>query len=93
MATARACVDGASLPDARALLQGWQGNRERLVRYTGSLIPLAGERTAAATAAYRGGRGTLTAVLEARVAEIETRMNKIQGMEKADEAKPARQLL
>ena len=63
------------IADARALLQSWQGNRERLVRYTGSLIPLAVERTAAATASYRGGRGTLTAVLEARVAEIETRMN------------------
>ena len=61
--------------DARALLQGWQGNRERLGRYTSTLIPLAGERTAAATAAYRGRSGTLTAVLEARVAEIETRMS------------------
>jgi outer membrane protein TolC len=61
--------------DARALLQAWQGNRGRLGRYTNSLIPLAGERTAAATAAYRGGGSTLTAVLDARVGEIETRMN------------------
>jgi outer membrane protein TolC len=61
--------------EARALLQAWQRNRGRLGRYTDTLIPLAGERTVAATAAYRGGTGTLDAVLDARVAEIETRLD------------------
>ena len=65
----------AHVAEARALLQAWQRNGERLERYTGTLIPLAGERTVAATAAYRGGTGTLDAVLDARVDEIETRLD------------------
>ena len=68
----------AHVADARALLQAWQSNRQRLGRYTSSLIPLASERTAAATTAYRGGTGTLTAVLAARVAEIDTRMDALE---------------
>ena len=60
--------------EAHAQLQAWQRNRERLDRYASTLIPLAGERTLAATAAYRGGTGTLDAVLEARVDEIDTRL-------------------
>ncbi len=35
------------------------------------LVPVSRERLAAASAAYRGGRGTLAAVLEARRAELE----------------------
>ena len=65
----------AHIAEARALLQAWHRNRERLGRYADTLIPLAGERTVAATAAYRGGTGTLEAVLDARVAEIETRLD------------------
>jgi len=71
--------------DARALLQGWQSNRARLERYTGTLIPLASERTLAATAAYRGGSGTLNSVLEARLGEIEARLDHLMlEMETAD---------
>ena len=61
--------------EARALLQAWRRNLERLGRYASTLIPLAGQRTLAATAAYRGGTGTLGAVLEARVDEIDTRLD------------------
>ena len=64
--------------DAHALLQSWQANRARLGRYASALIPLATERAVAATTAYRGGRGTLTAVLEARVAEIDTRVDALE---------------
>jgi outer membrane protein TolC len=64
--------------EARALLQGWQANRQRLERYGSSLVPLAVERTAAATTAYRGGKGSLGAVLDARVAEIEARIRHIE---------------
>jgi outer membrane protein TolC len=60
--------------DARALLQGWRANRQRLERYTSELLPLASERTAAATTAYRGGTGTLGAVLDARIAETDARI-------------------
>ncbi len=61
--------------DARALLAAWRGNRQRLERYSSALLPLASERTRAAVTAYRAGTGTLSAVLEARVEEIETTLN------------------
>ena len=60
--------------DAKALLQAWQANRQRLERYASGLIPLASERTAAATTAYGGGTGTLGAVLDARIAETDARI-------------------
>lgn len=61
-----------------AMLQEWRSNRERLQRYDASLLPLAGERTQAALAAYRGGAGPLSSVLEARRAEIDTRMERLR---------------
>jgi len=59
-------------------LQEWQSNRERLAHYDSALIPLSLERTRAAIAAYRGGSGQLTAVLEARRMEIDTRMDRLR---------------
>jgi outer membrane protein TolC len=66
----------AHVAEAAAMLQEWQGDRERLRRYDSTLIPLATERTRAATTAYRSNTGTLAAVLEARRAEIDTRMER-----------------
>ncbi|MCK9987301.1 MAG: hypothetical protein AzoDbin1_03773 [Azoarcus sp.] len=66
------------LAEARAMLQEWQGNRERLTRYDGALIPLAAERTRAALAGYRGGTVTLAAVLDARRNEIDTRLDRLR---------------
>ncbi len=63
--------------ETRSWLQEWQGNRDRLARYDSALIPLATERTRAAIAAYRGG-GPLSAVLEARRMEIDTRMDRLR---------------
>jgi outer membrane protein TolC len=60
------------IADARGLLVEWQSSRDRLRRYMDALLPLAAQRTAAALAAYRGGTGTLGAVLEARAAAVET---------------------
>ena len=68
----------AHVADAHALLQAWQSNRARVERYASSLIPLASERTTAATAAYRGGTGSLGAVLDARVSEIGVRLNQLE---------------
>ncbi|MBC7779358.1 MAG: TolC family protein [Proteobacteria bacterium] len=56
----------------------WQGNRDRLAHYDGTLIPLAAARTQAAIAAYRGGTAPLTAVLEGRRIEIETRLERLR---------------
>ena len=62
--------------EATAMLQEWQGEQERLRRHDRTLIPLAAERSRAATTAYRSNTGGLTAVLEARRAEIDTRMER-----------------
>jgi outer membrane protein TolC len=64
--------------ETRSGLQEWQSNRDRLTHYDDALIPLAGERTRAAIAAYRGGSGPLSAVLEARRMEIDTRMDRLR---------------
>jgi len=64
--------------ETRALLQEWQGQRARAERYDAALVPLAGERTRAALAAYRGGAGRLGDVLEARRMEIDARMERLR---------------
>jgi outer membrane protein TolC len=64
--------------DVRTWLQQWQSTRDRLARYGNSLIPLAVERTRAATVAYRGASAPLSAVLEARRMEIDTRLERVR---------------
>jgi outer membrane protein TolC len=64
--------------ETRSMLQEWRSNRERLLRYDGALIPLAGERTRAAIAAYRGGAAMLAAVLDARRGEIDMRIERLR---------------
>jgi outer membrane protein TolC len=66
------------IADTRMWLQAWRSNRDRLANYDSTLIPLAAERTRAALAAYRGARGLLAAVLEARRMEIDTRMDRLR---------------
>ncbi len=66
------------LAQARAWLQQWQANRERLVFYDQSIIPLAAQRTRAALASYRGGAGPLNAVLDARRMEIDARLDRLR---------------
>jgi outer membrane protein TolC len=65
-----------------AELQGtyadWQTAGVRVSRFEKLLLPLARERVAAGLAAYRGGRGELAMVLEARRAETETRLGFLQ---------------
>ena len=68
----------AHAAEVRTMLQAWHSARERLQRYDSALQPLAGQRTQAALAAYRGGAGPLSAVLEARRAEIDTRMERLR---------------
>ncbi|MBC7706312.1 MAG: TolC family protein, partial [Rhodoferax sp.] len=66
------------LAQIRIWLQQWQSNRDRLEHYDGAQIPLAADRTRAALAAYRGGSGSLTAVLEARRMEIEASLDRLR---------------
>jgi outer membrane protein TolC len=64
--------------DDLAMLQQWHSDRDRLVRYDTSLLPLAADRIDAALAAYGGGSATLSAVLEARRAQIDTRLERVR---------------
>ncbi|VTU31385.1 type I secretion outer membrane protein, TolC family [Variovorax sp. SRS16] len=68
----------AHVAEALAMLQEWHSDRDRLTRYDGSLLPLAAERMRASIAAYRGGAGSLTPVLEARRAEIDVRIERLR---------------
>ena len=56
----------------------WQSGKERVSRYERELIPLAGERSQAVLAGYRGGKATLSDVLAARRNETELRIQAIQ---------------
>lgn len=58
----------------RTLAVDWETWNRRVGRFETVLIPLAHERAEAALAGYRGGRGELAAVIEARRAETETRI-------------------
>lgn len=77
---------GAQAEEARrtleAELQGtyadWQTAGVRVSRFEKLLLPLARERVAAALATYRGGRGELATVLDARRAETEARLGFLQ---------------
>lgn len=71
-------VTREQLADVRVALQQWLGNRDRLALYERSLITLAGDRTQATVGAYRSGSGTLAAVLEARRAELDLRMERLR---------------
>lgn len=68
----------AHLAAVLEMWQEWQSNRDRLTRYDASIVPLVAERTRASIAAYRGASGTLSAVLEARRNEIDTRMERLR---------------
>jgi len=61
--------------EVRAMVADWEIAGERARRFESVLLPLARERVELSLAAYRGGRGDLAAVLEARRAETETQVN------------------
>lgn len=64
--------------DVRSMWLEWGSGCERLARYDRTLIPLAQERTRAALAAYRGGAAPLSAVLDARRGEVDSRMDRLR---------------
>ena len=68
----------AHVGEVRAMIAEWQNSRERVARYERELIPLAGERTRAALAAYQGGKASLTDLLLARRNETDVRMQAVQ---------------
>ena len=64
--------------EASTLLQKKHSASERIRRYDEALVPLAVERTRASLAAYRGGGGSLVSVLQAREAEVATRLERLR---------------
>lgn len=60
------------------LISEWQNGRERIARYERELLPLAGERSAAVLAAYRGGKASLADLLAARRNETEAGLRALQ---------------
>ncbi|HEY6281141.1 MAG TPA: TolC family protein [Burkholderiales bacterium] len=55
----------------------WEASTARVVRYEASILPQAKLRIAAALAAYQSGRGDLNAVLDARRAELDIKMQRL----------------
>jgi outer membrane protein TolC len=55
----------------------WRSALERIERYRASILPQATQRVEVALSAYRSGRGDLAAVLDARRAELDLRMQQI----------------
>jgi outer membrane protein TolC len=79
------------LAEAQAASADWDAATSRLKRFDESLLPLSKQRADAALAAYRGGRGDLTPVLQARRDELDIRLQQLQLTE--DQARAYAQLL
>jgi outer membrane protein TolC len=61
-----------------AMVAEWEASRAQAARTATELVPIAAQRVDAATAAYRGGTGSLTAVLEARRGVIEAQLTQLE---------------
>lgn len=61
----------AATAEYRSLRSDAQRLEQRIDRYRSGVVAPAGQRTAAATASYRSGQGSLVALFEARHAEVE----------------------
>jgi len=57
---------------------GWERAGERLERYRTALIPQARESAEAALSAYQSDRGDFNALMRARIAELETRLEALR---------------
>jgi len=68
----------AHAAEVRAMIAEWENDLERSARYERELLPLAGERTQATLAAYRGAKASLVDVLMSRRNEIDIRLQALQ---------------
>ena len=64
--------------EIKRMVADWETARARLKRYWEELAPLSREAAAAALAAYRSGRGNLSAALEARRTAVEIRFAEVE---------------
>jgi outer membrane protein, heavy metal efflux system len=63
--------------EVRMLVADWSYAGERVTQFEKKVLPLTRERSELALAAYRGGRGELSNVLEARRAETEVELSRL----------------
>lgn len=68
----------SAIAEAQSTRAAWQSARARLARYDATLLPLAADRIQAALASYRGAGANLGMVLEARRAELDTRLERLR---------------
>ncbi len=61
--------------EVQAALAAWRAGRERLQHYATELLPLARDRTRAAVASYRAGRGDLRGAIDALSEVIDTQLD------------------
>jgi hypothetical protein len=64
--------------EIRAALAEWQQGRARLQYYATELLPLARDRSRAATSSYASGRGDLRGAIQALTDEIDTQLSEIE---------------
>jgi outer membrane protein TolC len=73
----------AHAAEISTMIDAWDSARERRERYRTSIVPLAADRSAAARAAYRGGKASLSDLLLAQRAEVDARLKALQLEESA----------
>ncbi|MCF3628574.1 TolC family protein [Thalassospiraceae bacterium LMO-SO8] len=64
--------------EVERMLATWRADLQRLQGYDQSLVPLAAERSKATLAAYRGGKGALATVLDARRMQTDTQLERLR---------------
>ena len=64
--------------EVKTMLDEWESNRTRLVRYEREIVPLATSRADASLAAYRGGKSGISEVLAARRGELDAKLQALQ---------------
>src|SRR5262249_47860364 len=72
--------------ELRQMIVVWETHRDETMRIRDELIPLQFQKREAALAAYRGGTGTLDAVLQARRDELDARLRLVQHQQLAANA-------
>ena len=68
----------AHVAEIEVMVADWEAAKTRVQRYAMDLLPLAHQRVEVTLAGYRGGRGDLSPVLDARKGEIEIRMKHVE---------------
>lgn len=63
--------------EVETLIAQWRSGRQRMTHYVDTLLPLAGDRVRATTAAFKSGRGDLSAVIGANADETDLQLERI----------------